>query len=247
MASKKFKGKFCVYGCGRLATTSDHVFAREFFLPGTSYEPIKVPACVSCNNHKSHLEHYLTALLPFGGRHKDASVNLENMVPKRLARNARLHQLLYKHEGTAWVKESGGLYVPTMTLPVDFNQIELLFKYITIGLTWHHWGARLTSEHFVTVLALSRQGEQVFDRTLFRVNNAAHVANNLGQDTFLYEGVQGVDNPSVTAWKFSIYGGLTFGGDPKAPEEGTSVLGVMTGPSRVLRNAALRARFVPRI
>lgn len=222
-----------------------NVFAREFFLPGTSYEPIKVPACVSCNNQKSHLEHYLTALLPFGGRHKDASINLNQMVPKRLAHNAKLHQLLSKHKGTTWVKDSGGLYVPTMTLPIDFHQIEQLFKFITMGLVWHHWQIRLTSEHFVTALALSRHGEQVFDRKFFRVNNTAHVANDLGQGTFLYEGVQGADNPAVTAWRFSIYGGLTLGGNPKAPEEGASVLGVMTGPKRVLNYAALRAKFGP--
>lgn len=236
-----------MYGCRKLATTADHVFAREFFLPGTSYEPIKVPACNSCNNQKSHLEHYLTALLPFGGRHNEASINLGQMVPKRLARNVRLHHLLSEHEGYDWAKDSGELYVPTMTLPIDFHQIEQLFKFITMGLVWHHLQVRLTSEHFVTALALSRYGEQVFDRKFFRTNNAAHVANDLGQGTFLYEGAQGVDNPAVTAWRFSIYGGLTLGGDPKAPEESTSVLGVMTGPKRVLGYAALRAKFAPGI
>ncbi len=245
MASKKFKGKLCVYCCLRLATTQDHVFAREFFLPNTTYEPIKVPACVSCNNQKSQLEHYLTALLPFGGRHKDASINLEQMVPKRLARNAKLHRLLSDYKGTTWIKDGGGLYLPTMTLPVDYRKIEHLFRFIAKGLAWHHWGVRLTTDHFLTVLALSRHGEQVFDRKFFHVNNAAHVVNDLGQGTFLYEGVQGIDNPAVGAWKISIYGGLTFGGDPKKPEEGSSVLGVMTGPSKILNRATLLARFGP--
>lgn len=247
MASKKFKGKFCVYGCHRLATTPDHVFAREFFLPGTSYEPIKVPACVQCNNEKSQLEHYLTALLPFGGRHRDASLNLEQMVPKRLARNAKLHRLLSEHKGTTWVKDNGDVYVPTMTLPVDFHKTEQLFKFITMGLIWHYWQVRLTAAHFITVLALSQHGEQEFDRKFFRVNHAAHVSNDLGQGTFIYEGVQGVDNPEITVWRFSIYGGLTLGGDPRAPDEGSSVIGVMTGPKRVFNNAVLRARFEPGI
>lgn len=245
MASKKFKGKLCVYGCMRLATTVDHVFAREFFLSDSPYEPIKVPACLLCNNQKSHLEHYLTALLPFGGRHKDASTNLEKMVPKRLARNAKLHRLLYKHKGTAWIKDSSELYVPTMTLPIDFHLIEQLFKFITMGLAWHHWQVRLTAEHFITILALSRHGEQVFDRKFFWVNNAAHVTNDLGEGTFIYEGVQGVDNPAVTGWRFSIYGGLTLGGDPEKPEEGSSVIGVITGPKSDLSYAAFRAKYGP--
>lgn len=245
MASKKYRGKLCTYGCGRFATTADHVFAREFFLPGTAYEPIKVPACGLCNNEKSRLEHYLTTLLPFGGRHVDAANNLQDMVPKRLARNMSLHRMLAAHQGIAWVRDDGGLYLPTMTLPVEFGRIEQLFRFIARGLAWHHWQVRLTSSDFTTVLALSRRGEQVFDQKFFRVNVAAHVSNDLGQGTFMYEGVQGIDNPVITVWKFSIYGGLALGGDTKAPDESSSIIGVFTGPTRVLTRAALRARFAP--
>lgn len=245
MGSKKYRGKLCVYGCGRMAGTADHVFAREFFLPGTRYEPIKVPACQPCNNKKSHLEHYLTSVLPFGGRHGDAFENLSKLVPKRLERNAALHRLLSQQRGHALVKDVGGLILPTMTLPVDFHSIEELFKFVTMGLLWHHWGIRVTKEEFVHVLALSRHGESVFERKFFLVKNAAHVKSDVGKGTFLYEGVQGVDSPTISAWRFSIYGGLTVGADPRAPEEGSSVFGVMTGPRRVLTYAALRARFGP--
>jgi hypothetical protein len=245
MASKKYKGKLCVYGCGRPATTPDHVFAREFFLPGTVYEPIKVPACIKCNNDKSQLEHYLTTLLPFGGRHKDAQENLAQMVPKRLAHNERLRRLISKRQKTVWIKDAGGLYVPTMGLPLDFQLIERLFRFITVGLVWHHWKIRLTSKHFVTVLALSQKGVEVFDRKFFRAANAQNISNDLGNGTFVYEAVQGADNAFITAWKYSVYGGLTLGGDPKTPNEGSAILGAMTGPSELLSRAELLARFGP--
>src|ERR1700722_9395653 len=91
--SKKFKKKTCVYCCGKgISTTGDHVFAREFFLKSRRATLPQVPACAPCNKEKSELEHYLTAVLPFGGRHDDASINLETMVPPRLAKNAKLHR-----------------------------------------------------------------------------------------------------------------------------------------------------------
>ena len=68
--SEKYKNKTCVY-C--MTTNSsedgDHVVSREFFLPEKRAGLPKVPACKACNNAKATLEHYLTAVMPFGGRH----------------------------------------------------------------------------------------------------------------------------------------------------------------------------------
>ena len=43
------------------------MIAREFFLPERRAHRPQVPACNACNNTKSLLEHYLMAVLPFGG------------------------------------------------------------------------------------------------------------------------------------------------------------------------------------
>jgi len=92
--SKRFKGKICVYCVKNLSTNQgDHIFAREFFLPNRRQNLPKVPACKQCNGDKSKLEHYLTSILPFGGRHGDARSNIE-LVPKRLAKNARLRETI---------------------------------------------------------------------------------------------------------------------------------------------------------
>lgn len=89
--TKLYKNKRCVYCSKAKAETADHVVAREFFMPSLRANIPKVPSCTSCNNNKSVLEHYLTALLPFGGRHRAAHENLVSMVPRRLMRNKKLH------------------------------------------------------------------------------------------------------------------------------------------------------------
>ncbi|MDI2077978.1 MULTISPECIES: hypothetical protein [Bradyrhizobium] len=49
----------------------DHVLAREF-LPISRRDNLpKVPACGACNGVKSGHEHYLTAVLPLAGNHRD--------------------------------------------------------------------------------------------------------------------------------------------------------------------------------
>ena len=81
MRSKKFAGELCVYCNSSPAVVPDHVFAREFFLVNQRDKLPQVPACDKCNNEKSHLEHYLTALLPFGGSHADVVAWLHRPFP----------------------------------------------------------------------------------------------------------------------------------------------------------------------
>src|SRR5881394_1954463 len=99
--TKRFRGETCVY-CAReqAATTGDHVFARQFFLSDDRVDLPKVASCERCNNDKSKLEHYLTTVLPFGGRLATASRILNEMVPGRLAKNARLHRELAANQGS---------------------------------------------------------------------------------------------------------------------------------------------------
>ena len=95
MASKKFRDKTCVY-CGRerMASTGDHVVAREF-CPGTARENLpKVPACVACNNAKSKLEHYVLAVLPMGSLLPSAAAAIIEQVGPRLAKNEALRRQL---------------------------------------------------------------------------------------------------------------------------------------------------------
>ena len=65
------------------------MFAREFLLTDRRASFPKLPACETCNNVKSKLEHYLTAVLPFGGQHTDELVTSLKWSPRHLAPTVR--------------------------------------------------------------------------------------------------------------------------------------------------------------
>jgi hypothetical protein len=243
---KRFKGKTCVYCAAAPSTTGDHVFAREFFINVRRGNLPKVPACDSCNNEKSRLEHYLTAVLPFGGRHADSSENLSTLVEPRLAKNAKLHNELNAGLGQVWSRE-GGLMVPVRTLPVDGGKVGKLFEFIMKGLLWHHWKIILQPDrHALWAGFLTPVGIE-FYRSFFSMNSNARVSANLGEGTFTYEGVQGTDIPEMSVWIFSMYGGLKMSGDPLMPHDECSIIGGVSATRQGLAKflSLLRTDFEP--
>lgn len=234
--SKKFKGELCVYCAQRPSESGDHVFAREFFLPKDRHDLPKVPACEKCNGAKSELEHYLAAVLPFGGRHEGAEANLETMVPKRLRKNRKLTIQLAEQTVRLWSEEREGLWVPALAVPLDPVPLESLFVLVTRGLIWYHWRTYLTEEHSVKAFLLTRPREPLFDQYLLP---GAPVRANLGNGTFVYEGVQGEDCRQLSVWRFSAFGGVKLVGDPQAPDETSSRIGVLTGPAHMFRHPGL--------
>jgi hypothetical protein len=47
-------------------------------------------------------------------------------------------------------------------------------------------------------------------RSLFGGRSADYARGNLGKGLILYEGQQAIDDPSLTMWRFLIYGGIIF-------------------------------------
>ena len=236
----KFDGQICIYCQSRPSTpTGDHVFARKFFLVGRRGNLPKVPACRQCGDEKSRLEHYLTSVLPFGGRHADAHENLVGLVPDRLAKNQRLHRELESGRSRVWTKEPSGLLIQTTTVPIDCEKIEQLFVFIVKALMWHHWQVQLGAESFVDVHLAAGEVARAFAR-LSSLRAKARLKVDVGDGTFIYEGAQGTDNDTISVWDFSIYGGVKLTGD--APGEEISQIRAMTGPKRVQQNADARAK-----
>lgn len=241
--SKKYKGKLCAYCCKELSVTGDHVFAREFFLIDKRDNLPKVPSCEACNRDKSKIEHYLTALLPFGGRHKDAHENLKGMVPKRLRKNPKLHKKLAEEHAHILTKRLSDLFSPSMGLPINFESITMLFKYIVKGLANYHWGVYLNDDVLIEIMALTPAGEKFYEERFFCLNCKARATKTLGENTFRYEGVQGLDIPQITAWRFSVYNGLQLTGDPESSTEISSVIGAYSGPKYIFGNANKKVRM----
>jgi hypothetical protein len=161
------------------------------------------------------------------------------MVPKRLNKNAPLHHALNKGRGQIWAKESAGLFVPLMTLPVDSDCLKRLFSFIAKGLLWHHWQTYLTGSDTVKVMILTKTGERFFEQQFFRLNVRDRVAVSLGNDSIYYEGIQGVDCAQISVWRIIMFGGVWFS-DFKAPNQISRVVGLITGPTELLGDVVAR-------
>lgn len=230
--SKKFKDKTCVYCCRpKSSKTGDHIFAREFFLRNQRNNLPQVPTCNECNNEKSNLEHYLTAILPFGGQHADALKNLETMMPRRLQKNKKLHHHISTKREYTWFQENMILR-PSMKIPFDGYKLEKLFYFIVRGLVWYHWNLLLTSNTFVRAGCIMKMAEQLFEN-FFNGNSNQRVNEDLGDGTIRYEGIQSVDSEYLTLWKFSFYGGLKFDA-LKAPSEISTLIWGLTGKTKAI-------------
>ncbi len=231
--SKKYKNKTCVYCTENLSITGDHIFAREFFLKNQRSNLPKVPSCEKCNNGKSKLEHYLTATLPFGGRHDDAKKNLKKMVPKRLDKNVKLHKNLSAKMNRFWIQQDSGIYAKQTGFKIEGTAITELFGYIVRGLYWLHCNMILEKDAYIRVLALSKYGEEYFDTNFISIKEFDYYYKNYGSGTISYEGVTDPNNSMLSCWVFSIYGGLQLIDSSKTQSDISEKIGVFTVPEKM--------------
>lgn len=237
-----FDGTKCVY-CGvRTAETVDHVFARKFFLESRRSDLPQVPACSRCNGIKANLEGYLMTVLPFGGRHADALANLNHLVPPRLRGNRKLHAQLARNASKIWSKTGSGFHVQSMALPIELAKIVDLFTYIVRGLLFHHWNVMLGEDDSCEVILPASAGQAMLGRFML-MNAKAHAHRDLGCGTFIYQGIQGLDDDRISIWRFSVYGDITLTDDTAGGAEEPMQVGALTGPKRVFDTAALRERL----
>lgn len=232
MASKRFRGKRCVY-CGRAGAsdTGDHVIARGFFPPSDRADLPQVPACFACNNSKSQLEHHLLTILPFGARHSAASRTLNELVPGRLSRNARLHRELLDAWNRQWQGEYAPRWAPEMKLPLDSTKVTRLCEYMMIGLAWHHWQAELTPPAELRASFYHPSAVAALERLFLNPQWGAQLDENIGAGTITYRAVQDPHAPARTLWRFTIYG-MVMGDVPGLPGARADVIYGISNPPR---------------
>jgi len=231
VGSKKYKGVPCVYCTEAPSVGPDHVFARQFFLPQHRDRLPIVPACRACNGHKSTLEHYAAAVFPFGGRHRAALANLEEMVPKRLERNAPLRSRIREGMHQVLLRQPSGLVVPAGVVPIEFEPIEELFGLIARGLLWYHFRTLLRDDDLVTVQALNGELERFYEENFFAPLPRPPLTQKLGDDTVVYQGFQTSDCPQGSVWRIRLYGGLQLASSAGGDDSIASTIGVITGPA----------------
>jgi hypothetical protein len=239
---KGLTGQPCVYCQTGLSTaTGDHIFPRTLFLESRRDDLPKVPACKQCNDEKSRLEHYLASVLPFGGRHADASANLEEQVPGRLARNQRLHRELTAGRTTIKVEGPDGPRVGTTALPFEPQTLFKFTELVIRGLLWHHWKVRLGPDFGVRIITPTNAAAGMFLQS-FSHNARQRVSVDLGEGTIRYEGAQG-DYPELSVWAISLYGGVVLADQSQHPDDQSTLLYSMTGANEFLRRPAIVAVF----
>jgi len=220
--SKKYKGKTCVYCAENLSVDGEHIFAEKFFLKSERANLPKAPSCKDCNNQKSKLDHYLTAILPFGGRHDHAEDNLKTLVPKRLETNRKLTLQLEK--GKKYIQLDSK---QNLVLPIESDALVRLFEYIAKGLSWYHWNSIISKSSYVRAEPLTATVEERFDKFLSSFHSERNVHEQLGHNSFSYQGIQAEDTEQLTIWKFYIYNGVLLLDEQSMCSK---CVGVVTGP-----------------
>lgn len=229
--TKAFRGKPCIYCHQNPSEDADHVLSRQFFLPTKRDSIPKVPSCKECNNKKSKLEHYLTAIMPFGGQHPDAGSTLSTMVPPRLAKNKKLHSILSNGVGYVYISENGGPWIRRMQLPFEPQHLLQLFEFVVKGLAWHHWGILFTQSHIIKTGFFTETGSKIFEQIL-ALQSKDRIAGNLGGGAFNYEVSQSAECDELTVWRMSLYQ-VQVGGDPRVPFEKCTNVYAITAPKEM--------------
>lgn len=147
--------------------------------------------------------------MPFGGRHPDSSAMLAEDVPRRLKRNRKLHRELTAGFIKVTVREGDDL-VETVAVPFDSDKYRQLFAHIARGLSAFHWGVGIPATHKVEAVILNPFYEAAF-RKLFLQRAKQRINGRIGGGAFLYQGMQGIDDPALTMWRFKALGGIDGG------------------------------------
>jgi hypothetical protein len=164
-------------------------------------------------------------VLGFGAKHRDAVVNLDTQVRHRLENKANAPLLRKLKKG---YERSGGTSVP-----FEHKPLAELFAMLAKALAWQHFGVRLGDGYSAIASVFTNEGEGFFEQMLSR--GKVRVSGDLGEGTFRYEGAQGAEYPELTLWRFEIYGGIDFGGDPNVYGRSSLTIAV-TGRSEAIGN-----------
>jgi hypothetical protein len=213
------KNQNCVYCVDEKAEDDDHIIARQFIpIDKRAYLP-KVPSCKKCNNIKSKLEIYLTAILPFGSNAPGAKEMLEKMVPPRLENNLKLRKTLQAGSREVWVKSIGSeILQRSMTLPIDGQKLIELLRMIIKGLSFYHWKTIIPKNFEVNVYTVPLDGLIHFrDRIEPHFVKENSVKGNIGDGCFIYIGAKHAYLPTMSCWEMSFYNVNLTGSGQKIP------------------------------
>lgn len=206
------RGRPCAYCLDGLSTKQgDHVLARQLVLPAHRSNLPKAPACEPCNHAKSELEAYVCAVLPFGGKHPDASEALK-AAPPRLAGNLKLAREL--HVGASVAVDHAGPFSVALThaVPFDAEKLEGLAALMARGLLYAHWRERLGANFTHAARSVTQEGDAFLQEALLS-RAGDRVEATIGGGALSYKAVKSKTEPHVSIWRMQFYGGAVGVGE----------------------------------
>jgi hypothetical protein len=212
--SKRFKEKLCAYcGASGSSSTSDHVLARAFFFKEDRSNLPQVPACLTCNNRKSELEHYVSSTLLIGSQHADGDRYRQEMVRPRLDKNLKLRSQLRVDHPPQLVKVAG-LCRFMHAVTINAAKVTELLQLIVRGLYHHHFGKPLDPDWYpdVTMLHPDHEAAMWAQIQCYFPPGTERVGANLGRASFLYSGIRSPGHAGFSAWKLAWHGCIPLHG-----------------------------------
>ncbi len=205
MGSKKYKGKSCVYCVDGISDDGEHIISRQFFPSNFRDNLPKAPSCKRCNEAKSQLEHYLTAVLPFSSNHTTALKSQKEKVNRRLNKNLPLKDKLRSGITDAWFPSKNGAVEKTIAIPFQTDKLIEYCEYIVKGLVWYEWHVIVPKQYVIEVMTLTQHGYSFFRDYIFTLSSDFRYERSFAEGGFAYTCIRNSTDAAFSAWHFSFY------------------------------------------
>lgn len=205
--SRRFRGRLCAYCRVEQSTPGgEHVFARAFLPKHKRNNPIKVPACASCNNEKSKLEQYLATVCLLAANHDDAESNIREFGNARLSQNNKLASELNAAMQEQMEKQLRWRYEAPIALPFDGDKLQELYIYIMKGLYRYHFDPKALGD--IESIGRFYMYDEFEDWSKYFRCRGLRCKGNIGDGAFEYIGIRGFQDELFSVWAFRMYGGM---------------------------------------
>lgn len=189
----------------------------------------KVPACSSCNGEKSRLETYFLALVLAASNHEHGDEYRRNHVIPSLRKNRRIGNMIRNSKPI--VIQRNGRFEQVFPINIDSEMTTRLMEFIAIGLYYHHAKAPLNVDYDAKARIFAPEHEAEYINTVFQIfpDDSPRVSRDLGNGTFVYDGIQNSQMPGFSVWRMKWHGGIALAGE-NGPQGGVSTWIVSTAP-----------------
>jgi hypothetical protein len=233
MGSKKYKGKRCVYCVDGISDDGEHIISRKFFPAEFRANLPKAPSCRRCNEAKSQLEHYLTAVLPFSSNHITALKSQDEKVNRRLNKNLPLKNELRSGISSAWFPLKNGKVEKTIAIPFQSDKLIEYCEYIVKGLIWYEWDIIVPKHYVIEVMSLTQHGYAFFRDYIFKLSPDLKRERSFAEGGFSYTCTRNSTDGAFSAWHFKFYENIHLSDNTDEKSVEFAEICAMTGPPKI--------------